>query len=116
MHENHPYIMDLSLSNTIFKMVESRLQVIVFLKLIKLIKLLYIEMGLSESSFNTITKPFSFSSHCSVSCDSPCCVKICGEGNHCILNIDTHESIISDSDEEHMEKQQHTCGSFRKYR
>ena len=44
-------------------------------------------MGLSESAL----KPFSFLSHCKVSCDSPCCVKICGEDNHCNINIDTHE-------------------------
>ena len=61
-------------------------------------------MGLSESSL----KPFSFLlSHCKVSCDSPCCVKICGEDNHCNINtninIDTHEHI-SDSEEE-IEKQ-----------
>ena len=48
-------------------------------------------MGMSESSLNTITKPFSFLSHCKVSCDSPCCTKICGEDNHCKFNIDTHE-------------------------
>ena len=62
-------------------------------------------MGLSESSLNIITKPFSFSSHCKVSCDSPCCTKIFGdEDHHCICNIDTHENVISDSDEEHIEK------------
>ena len=59
-------------------------------------------MGLSESAL----KPFSFLSHCNVSCDSPCCgVKACGEDNHCNLNIDTHENVISDSDEEHIEQQ-----------
>ena len=31
-------------------------------------------MGLSESSLTAITKPFSFLSHCRVSCDSPCCI------------------------------------------
>ena len=31
-------------------------------------------MGLSESAL----KPFSFLSHCNVSCDGPCCVKTCG--------------------------------------
>ena len=56
-------------------------------------------MGLSESTL----KPFSFLSHCKVSCDSPCCVKICGEDNHCNVNIDTHETIISDSDEEQIQ-------------
>ena len=53
-------------------------------------------MGLSESAL----KPISCLSHCKVSCDSPCCVKICGEDNHCNINIDTHESVISDSEEE----------------
>ena len=56
-------------------------------------------MGLSESAL----EPFSFFfllSHCKMSCDSPCCVKICGEGNHCIFNIYTRENVISD-DEEH---------------
>ena len=72
----------------------------------KIINLLYIyiyiyRMGLSESAL----KPFSFLSHCKVSCDSPCCVKKCREDNHCNFNIDTHENVISDSDEEHIEKQ-----------
>ena len=57
-------------------------------------------MGLPESAF----KPFSCLSHCKVSCDSPCCVKLCGEDNHCNIDIDTHEAIISDSEEEHIEK------------
>ena len=52
-------------------------------------------MGLPEPSLNTITKPFSFLSHCKVSYDSPCCVKACGEDNHCIFNIDTHEKTLS---------------------
>ena len=56
-------------------------------------------MGLSESSLTTITKPFSFLSHCKMSCDSPCCQSLCGENNHCIFNIDTHE-YTSDSDED----------------
>ena len=56
-------------------------------------------MGLSESSLNTITKPFSFLSHYKWSCDSPCCTKLCGEDNHCIFDIDTHEYVNSDSDE-----------------
>ena len=46
-------------------------------------------MGLSESAL----KPFGFLSHCKVSCGSPCCVKICGDDNHCNINIDTHEHI-----------------------
>ena len=58
-------------------------------------------MGIPESAL----KPFIFLSHCKVSCDSPCCVKICGEDNHCNINIDTHENVISDSGEEHIEKQ-----------
>ena len=53
-------------------------------------------MGLSESTL----KPFSCLSHCKVSCYSPCCVKICGEDNHCNISIDTHENVISDSEEE----------------
>ena len=53
-------------------------------------------MGLSESAL----KPFSFISHCKVSCDSPCCVKMCGGDNHCNINFGTHEAIISDSEEE----------------
>ena len=56
-------------------------------------------MGLSESSLTTLTKPFPFLSHCKVSCDSPCCTKACGEDSHCIFHIDTHEQVISDSDE-----------------
>ena len=45
-------------------------------------------MGLSESSL----KPFSFLSHTKISCDSPCCVKLCGEeDNHCNCSVDTHE-------------------------
>ena len=61
-------------------------------------------MGMSESSLNTIAKPFSFLSHCKVPCDSPCCTKICGEDSHCNFNIDAHEYVNSDSDEEHIEK------------
>ena len=63
-------------------------------------------MELTESSLiNTITKPFSCLSHCKVSCDSPCCQSLCGENNHCIFNIDTHEYVTSDSDEEQVGKQ-----------
>ena len=62
-------------------------------------------MGLSKSSLNTTTKPFQFLNHCKISYDSPCFSKLCGDGNkHCICNIDTHE-YVSDSDEEHIEKQ-----------
>ena len=57
-------------------------------------------MGLSKSSL----KPFSLLSHCKILCDSPCCTKLCGEDNHCSVNIDTHEHI-SDSEEEHIDKQ-----------
>ena len=57
-------------------------------------------MGLSESTLTQVTQPFSCLSHCKVSCDSPCCIKTCGEDNHCVLNIDTHENINSDSDED----------------
>ena len=53
-------------------------------------------MGLSESSL----KPFSFLSHTKISCDSPCCVKLCGEeDNHCNCSVDTHEYDI-ESDKE----------------
>ena len=48
-------------------------------------------MGLSESAL----KPFSFLSHCKVSCDSPCCAKICGEDNHCIFLISIHTKTLS---------------------
>ena len=51
-------------------------------------------MGLPESSLNTITKPYHFLSHCKVSCDSPCCTKICGEDNHCIL-IQIHTNMLT---------------------
>ena len=66
-------------------------------------------MGLSESSLNTIMNSCSFLfsfflSHCKISFDSPCCQYLCGENNHCICNIDTHESVISDSEEEHIER------------
>ena len=57
-------------------------------------------MGLSEPSLTTITKPFSFLSHRKVSCDSPCCTKICGEDNRCVFNIDTHENVNSNTDED----------------
>ena len=53
-------------------------------------------MGMSESSLNTITKPFPFLSHCKVSCDSPCCTNIFGdENNHRICNVATHEKTLS---------------------
>ena len=56
-------------------------------------------MVLSESTLTQITKPYSFLSHCKISCDSPCCQSLCGENNRCVFNIDTHE-YISDSDED----------------
>ena len=82
----------------IFRRVENRLQVIAFPKLKKCMKLLYIQNGIIRISFET----FCFS-HCKVSCDSQCCVKICGGDNHCNFNIDTH-GHISDSDEEQIGK------------
>ena len=52
-------------------------------------------MGMSESSLNTITEPFSFLSHCKVSCGSPCCTKLCGEeDSHCIF-ISIHTKTFS---------------------
>ena len=59
-------------------------------------------MGLSESSFDITTKPFSFLSHCKIPFDSPCCQPLCGDDKHCICNVDTHE-YISDSEEERIE-------------
>lgn len=76
---------------------ENKIKNTQFLELLNIIKLLHV-MGLSESSLTTITKPFSSLSDCKVSCGSPCCQLFCGEHNHCILNIDTHE-YISGSDE-----------------
>ena len=64
---------------------------------------MYREMRLSESSLNTITKPFNFLSHFKVSCDPPCCEIIFGENSQCICNVDTHEYVNSDSEEEHIE-------------
>ena len=65
-------------------------------------------MGLPGSSLNAIAKPFSRLSHCQISLDSPCCVKIFGEeNNHCICNIDTHATNDSDSEEEQIENQWH---------
>ena len=53
-------------------------------------------MGLSESTLNTIIKPFSFLSHCKVNCDSPCCQSLCGDDNHCNCNIDTREALSAE--------------------
>ena len=83
-----------------FKRMASRLQVIAFLKLIKLIKILYIRRnGIIRISFET----FYFLIHYKVSCGSPCCAKLCREDNHCNVNIDTHEYVNSDSEEEHID-------------
>ena len=38
-------------------------------------------MGLSESNFTTITKPYSFLSGCKIPCDAPCCQSPCGDNN-----------------------------------
>ena len=48
-------------------------------------------MGLTESSLNTIIKPFSFLSHCKVHCNSPCCQSLCGDDNHCNCEVYTRE-------------------------
>ena len=57
-------------------------------------------MGLSESTLNTIIKPFSFLSHCKVNCDSPCCQSLCGnENNHCNCSIDTTDDATSEEDD-----------------
>ena len=48
-------------------------------------------MGLTESSLNTIIKPFSFLSHCKVHCYSPCCQSLCGDDNHCNCEVNTIE-------------------------
>ena len=107
--KDHPYIMGLTFWKYDFEKKGEQITGYSILKLTKHIKLLYVEMGLSESSFNIITN-----SLCKVSCDSPCCVKTCGEDNHCICHIDTHENVISDSDGEHIENNNNTCGTFRK--
>ena len=56
-------------------------------------------MGLPEPSL----KPFPLLNHISISCDSPCCVKLCGEDNHCNCDIDTHE--YDSEKKEQIEKQ-----------
>jgi hypothetical protein len=53
-------------------------------------------MGLTESSLNTIIKPFSFLSHCKVKCDSPCCQSLCGDNNHCNCEVDTTDDTSSE--------------------
>ena len=86
--------------NTTLRRKVGKLLGIVFLKFIQFLIYYMYRMGLPESSL----KPFSFLPHCKLSCDSPCCVKIRGEDNHCNINIDTHEHI-SDSEEEQIDKQ-----------
>ena len=61
-------------------------------------------MGLTESSLNTIIKPFSFLSHCKIQCDSPCCQSLCGDNNHCTCNIDTTDDTSSEETEIHHSK------------
>ena len=56
-------------------------------------------MGLTESSLNTIIKPFSFLSHCKVKCDSPCCLSLCGDNNHCNCEVDTTDDTSSEETE-----------------
>ena len=56
-NKDHPYILEFSFSKYDFRKMESRLQVIAFLKLIKCIDIIYIHiyrMGLPES----VLKPF----------------------------------------------------------
>ena len=79
---------------------DNKLKVIQFLNLIGLIKLIIYRMGLSESSWIVITKPFTFLSHCKLTCESPCCQSLCGENHHCIFNISTHGYISRDSGED----------------
>ena len=106
--KDHPYIMDLTFSKYDF---EKKGEQITGYSISETNKnalgyYIYREMGLSESSLNTITKPFSLLSHCKVSCDSPCCTKLFGDkDNHCKCNIDSHEHVNTDSDEEQIDKQ-----------
>ena len=81
------------------KSLKKLLNDIQFLNLIKHKNITY-RMGLPESSLTTIIQPFSCLNRCKVSCDSPCCTQLCGEDNHCICNIDTHEHVNNDSDED----------------
>lgn len=46
-------------------------------------------MGLSESSLNTMIKPFECLSHCKITMKSPCCNWWCNEP--CSCKIDTHD-------------------------
>ena len=46
-------------------------------------------MGLSESSFSMILRPFECLSHCKVTARSPCCKACCDEG--CSCTVDTRE-------------------------
>ena len=82
--------------NMVFRKMASRLQVIVFLKLIKSLSYyiyIYIYKNTEWDYQNQLKKPFNFLSHCKVSCDSTCCAKICGEDNHCIL-ISIHTKTL----------------------
>ena len=62
-------------------------------------------MGLSESSLNTITKPFSFLSHCKVSCEllcgalSPGGPPLSSEVKH---NKHTHNNNDDDNNKPHL--------------
>ena len=72
-----------------------------FLKLKKTLNY-YKQNGIIRIKFNDNHKTLYFlqvTVH-KVSCDSPCCTKLCGEDNHCIFNIDTHGNVNSDSDED----------------
>ena len=62
--KNHPYIMGLSSSKYDFQKGGEQITGCSIFEINKNIKLLYIEMGLSESSLNIITKQFSFLMHC----------------------------------------------------
>ena len=66
----------------------------------------YIQNGIIRTQFNDNHEAFQFLSHCKVSCDSPCCAKVCGEDNRCVFNTDTHGNVNSDgdSDKEYIDK------------
>ena len=59
-------------------------------------------MGLTESSLNSILKPFTFLTHCKVNCNSPCCQSLCcDDDNHCQCSIDTTAEDSSSEEEGH---------------
>ncbi len=60
-------------------------------------------MGLTDSSLNTVLKPFTFLTHCKANCNSPCCQSLCGDDNHCQCSIDTtaEDSSSSSSSDGH---------------